>query len=191
MSRYQNTDAGVRLINLIERLGRILTNAGHAEGLKPVQWEALRYLARANRFSRRPAAVTRFLGLTKGTVSQTLIALENKGLIKRVAAAADRRSIHLTLTIEGRKLIQRDPARRLNAALEQLDPRQIAAGSELLQELLLRALKDSGGAPFGVCSTCRHFRRDVPGGNPNLCDLLREPLTAEDATAICVEHTPN
>ena len=37
---------------LIERIGRLLSADAHAARLAPVQWEALRYLGRANRFSR-------------------------------------------------------------------------------------------------------------------------------------------
>ena len=32
----------------LERLARLMRQTGHAAGLNPVQWEALRYLARAN-----------------------------------------------------------------------------------------------------------------------------------------------
>jgi hypothetical protein len=38
-------------------------------GLQPVQFEALHYLTRCNRYSDTPMAVTEFLGQTKGTVS--------------------------------------------------------------------------------------------------------------------------
>jgi len=68
---------------LIERIGRLLSTDAHAAGLLPVQWEVLRYLRRANRFSRTPAALTAYLGLTKGTVSQTLRALEGRGLVRK------------------------------------------------------------------------------------------------------------
>ena len=46
------------LSHLIERLARVLQNDGHCDGLKPTQWEVLRYLSRANRFSCTPGAVT-------------------------------------------------------------------------------------------------------------------------------------
>lgn len=66
------------ILILLERIGRVLQNDGHSEGLKPTQWEALRYFARANRFSRSPSALTAYLGMTKGTVSQTVGALEKR-----------------------------------------------------------------------------------------------------------------
>ena len=62
----------------LERLARIMRAREHEGGLNPAQWEALRYLSRANRFSDSPGALTRYLGATKGTISQTLMALERK-----------------------------------------------------------------------------------------------------------------
>ena len=70
--------------------------------LQPIQLSALNYLARCNRYSNTPLGVTDFLGLTKGTVSQSLKALEAKGLIEKRPDALDRRSVHLELTEEGR-----------------------------------------------------------------------------------------
>ena len=65
----------------LERLTRLMRAGEHEGGLNPAQWEALRYLSRANRFSNSPIALTRFLGSTKGTISQTIKALERKGFI--------------------------------------------------------------------------------------------------------------
>ena len=67
---------------LMDRLSRAMQRAQYAGGLNPAQWEALRYIARANRYSRSPSAVAEYLGATKGTVSQTLKALEHKGCTK-------------------------------------------------------------------------------------------------------------
>jgi DNA-binding MarR family transcriptional regulator len=73
------SDRAARAVDLIERMGRLLRASDHASGLNPAQAEALRYLLRANRFSRTPAALAEYLGSTRGTVSQTLLALEAKG----------------------------------------------------------------------------------------------------------------
>jgi DNA-binding MarR family transcriptional regulator len=62
---------------------RLMRAGEHEGGLNPAQWEALRYLSRANRFSNSPIALTRFLGSTKGTISQTIEALERKGFITK------------------------------------------------------------------------------------------------------------
>jgi DNA-binding MarR family transcriptional regulator len=57
---------------VLERLSRVLLNDSASGGLNPTQWEALRFFALANRFSSTPSGLTAFLGVTKGTVSQTV-----------------------------------------------------------------------------------------------------------------------
>lgn len=73
--------------------------------LQPVQLSALMYLARCNRYSNTPLGVTDYLGLTKGTVSQSLKLLETKGLIVRKQDDRDKRSVHLQLTESANTLL--------------------------------------------------------------------------------------
>ncbi len=175
---------------LLERLSRILQNEAHAGGLKPTQWEALRYLARANRFSRSPSAVTAYLGMTKGTVSQTLNALERKGLVRKKSDPADRRNLRIDLTARGAALLERDPVDGLMAAAGKLSARERRDLSAGLEKTLRAALRRRGGRPFGVCKTCRFFRRNAKDGSPHRCGLLEVPLSAEDGEKICVEQEP-
>lgn len=175
---------------LLERLGRVLHNDAHREGLKPTQWEALRYLARANRFSRSPSAVTAYLGMTKGTVSQTLAALERKGLVKKVTVPKDRRNVRIELTRKGKALLKKDPLADLEAAARKLTGKRAAQLGEGLHDLLLEALQQRGGRPFGACKTCRYFQRDAEDGKPHRCGLLEEPLSNPDSELVCVEQEP-
>ncbi len=91
----------------LERLARLMRAGEHEGGLNPAQWEALRYLSRANRFSNSPIALTRFLGSTKGTISQTIKALERKGFIAKSPRENEGRSICLALTDKGSEASQR------------------------------------------------------------------------------------
>ncbi|MCB1412399.1 MAG: MarR family transcriptional regulator [Xanthobacteraceae bacterium] len=175
------------LLGRLERLARSGVNVG---GLNPAQWEALRYLARANRFSRTPAALADYLGSTRGTVSQTLIALEQKGLARRSASRRDGRSVELALTPRGEALLKQDHIHDL--------ARDIAAGTgddaadllAALQAVLRATIARNEGRAFGVCHTCRHFHCDVrPGAaSPHHCGLLDEPLSRADSEAICQEQ---
>ncbi len=175
----------------LERLARLMRAGEHEEGLNPAQWEALRYLSRANRFSNSPGALTRYLGATKGTISQTVMALERKGLVAKSIREGEKRSVALLLTPKGEEALSRDPWSKLSAAAEDLGGKTRRRLAKGLRELLARELKRGGHLSFGHCHTCRYFRekgRDGDPQGPHLCMLLDEPLSASDLQLICVEH---
>lgn len=176
------------LLILMERLARVVLNESQTEGLKPAQWEALRYLARANRFSRTPTALTAYLGITKGTVSQTLIALERKGLVAKAVDPGDRRQVRTDVTAKGARLLVRDPIGAIAKAATGLTGQERHHLNDALEVLLREILRSRGGQPFGVCKTCRFFRRNAKEGAPHYCGLLDEPLTKNDSEQICIEQ---
>ncbi len=176
--------------HLIDRLDRLTRSGATTEGLNPAQWEALRYLVRANRFSKTPAALADYLGSTRGTVSQTLIALEQKGFIGRTQSLRDKRSIDLKLTPRGETILKDDPLLTLARDLASSANGDIGNLVETLREALRRAVARNDGKAFGACHTCRHFQRDVGISSraPHRCGLLDEPLSEADSRAICVEQ---
>ncbi len=179
-----------KIIVLIERLGRQISSEEHAAGLQPVQWAVLRYLHRANRFSRTAAAVTAYLGHTKGTVSQTLRTLETKGLIKKRVDGKDRRVNRLELTAAGKRLLREDPLTDAAWSLQDLSPQQHATMAAGLEQLLLARLDSQDRRPFGQCRDCLYFGRQHPDGQPHYCKLLETPLAEADSAAICFEQQP-
>jgi DNA-binding MarR family transcriptional regulator len=103
------------LLELVERLGNLmrteLRKSGSDESLQPVQLQALIYLSKANRYSNTPQALAEYLGLTKGTVSQTLLLLDRRGLIERFEDEIDRRVVRLRLSAAGERS-STNPSRR-------------------------------------------------------------------------------
>src|SRR3982751_1145499 len=97
------------LLELVERLGNLmrseLRKSGSDESLQPVHLQALVYLSKANRYSNTPQALADYLGLTKGTVSQTLLLLDRRGLIERFEDDIDRRVVRLRLSSAGQRLL--------------------------------------------------------------------------------------
>ena len=182
--------AAIEAAQLIDRLDRLTRSGANVAGLNPAQWEALRYLSRANRFSRTPAALADYLGATRGTVSQTLIALEQKGFVGRTQSARDKRSIDLELTHQGEAALKDDPLLALASDLALSAGRDIDNLVETLRAVLRRAVARNDGKAFGACHTCRHFQRDVAATShaPHRCGLLDEPLSEADSRAICVEQ---
>ena len=174
---------------MIGRLARIVAHDGHAAGLPPVQWEALRYLARANRFSRTPGALTAYLGATKGTVSQTLMALQRARLVDKSADPADRRAVRLELTAQGAAMLAPDEMTRFEQALAAIAPALQKSLHDGLASLLKARIAQDGGRPFGICRDCRHFAAgEGASESSHFCRLLKVPLTEADAGKICVEQ---
>ncbi len=176
------------LPEVIERLARALVAEAHGSPLKPVQWEALRYVARANRFSRTPSALATYLGTTKGTVSQTLQVLESRGLLQKISSPADLRQVRLELTKNGQECLGDNPLSRIEIAAANLDPQDAIIAATALQDILRDILSQRGGLPFGVCRTCRHFKAGEGKDQAHTCTLLKVDLTENDSSKICIEH---
>ncbi|WP_341501246.1 MarR family winged helix-turn-helix transcriptional regulator [Gallaecimonas sp. GXIMD4217] len=177
------------LYNLLERLASHLRSQARRgdTGLQPVQIDALHYLSRCNRYSNTPLGVTDFLGLTKGTVSQSLKVLESRGLIEKRADAHDKRVVHLLVTPAGRELLDGAiPPVELEQAMSALAAplQQQLLGD--LSTLLLALQRTNGMKSFAQCKSCRFNRRLEDGRFA--CGLTGEPLSEEEVELICREH---
>lgn len=174
-----------RTAELLKRFSRLIRASEHETGLNPVQWDALRYIARANRFSRNPSALTAYLGATKGTVSQTLKVLQRRGLIVKQPRAGRGRAIALSLSETGEALLRRDPLIDIEAATVALGTRA-AALPELLGGLLgeLQTLAD--WPRFGSCRECRYLERSGTGEVASYrCGLWASEVDASELERIC------
>lgn len=176
------------LLYRLERLARLLRAEGHAGGLNPAQWEALRYLSRANRFSNSPIALTAYLDATKGTVSQTVMALERKGLIAKGPREGEKRSITLAVTDKGREALASDPLLQMTEALEAVGGKSRRRMAKTADEILAAEGTRRKLQSFGSCPTCRFFRESSEQGA--FCMAFEQPLGAEDIRRICVAHVP-
>ena len=177
-AKEKDNVASGELLYRLERLARLLRAEGHAGGLNPAQWEALRYLARANRFSNSPIALTAYLNATKGTISQTVKALERKGLIVKAPRPGERRSIVLELTEKGRTSLASDPLNQLNAALDAVGGKSRRRMAKTADEILSAESKRRKLQNFGSCKSCRFFREKADEG-PH-CMAFETSLTAAD-----------
>lgn len=179
----------VRAAELVDRIARVTRELQYVDGLNPAQWEALRFLARANRYSRTPGALADFLGATKGTASQTLIALENKGYITRSRSFADRRSVYLELTEKGVEVLKRDPILGIEAAAVSLGPDIGATMVRGLSRLLHDIQQRHGIKEFGACADCSLFC--VAGHvsyaeDTDHCGNTGDRIQPEERSQICV-----
>lgn len=176
---------------LLERICALLrANARSVEaepGLQAVHLQILSYLASCNRYSDTPSAVAEYLGVTKGTASQSLARLEEKELIRKTPDPDDGRRMRLALTREGSRLLERAvPGEAFETALRQLPAAERERLARSLRDLL-RALQTAHGSrSFGICHTCRYHIQEHRGGYR--CGLTDEPLAAEEIGLACREH---
>jgi DNA-binding MarR family transcriptional regulator len=178
------------LFNLIERLANLLRQEtrleGQSLGLQPIQQEALYYLSTCNRYSDTTLAVTEFLGLTKGTVSQSLKILESKTLITKIKDKKDKRITHLKVTDAGRDFLMKTcPPQKFTDAISGLSSGEQLETKSLLQKVLHNYQQATGRTAFGVCKHCK-FNQQI--GNGILCGLTKEKLSIHDITLICREY---
>ena len=182
----------VDLFDLIERIAALIRSEERkkctAVGLQTVHLQALSYLSRCNKYSDTPAALTNYLGMTRGTVSQSLSLLEKKGYIKKTADMNDRRVIHLELLPEGKIILeQAKPAELFIKAAAMMGKKVDIVDYETVFSNMLAALqKANQSQSFGICKTCHYFTTMDDGF---LCGVTKELLTKNDSEKICQEHT--
>jgi len=182
-----------KIVELIDRLSRIAHSLQFTEGLNPAQWEALRYVARANRNSCSPSALADFMGSTKGTVSQTLKALENKGLIQRKRRDGDRRSVQISVTAIGQSVLSMDPLGKIHDALAPCD-RNIQGEVVAVLERLLDAVQlHQRISEFGPCLDCMHYKPEECTKTNSVgcrCGVSGDLFSALEIDRICADFSP-
>lgn len=166
----------------LERLARLVRSASQTDGLYPVQWEALRYLSRANRFSNSPHAMARYLGSTKGTISQTVLALTKKNMVEKTKRPSDSRSIVLRLTVNGQEILTKDPLKSVEESVENLGDKTAKRFSKAVEDILHTEVQRQNEPSFGTCHTCRFLRG-------KFCKVFRAEIETQDFNLICLEHS--
>ena len=178
-----------QLAPLLERLGalvhRSVRDDAARHGLLPIHVLVLGYLARANRYSDLPIAIAEYCGITRGTVSQTLAVLEDKGLLVKEPDERHGKRIHLLLTRAGRAALPNSWTQRLEQDLTSLPP-GAAALEDSLRGVLMTLQRLNGQRPFGVCRQCAHFLREYRRAR---CGRPGAPRAPEQPLKICREWT--
>jgi len=93
------------VFNLIEYMAGLIRSEERKRctelKLQFVHFQVLEYLSHCNKYSDTAAAITNYLGMTRGTVSQTLILLEKRELIEKRQDQIDKRVFHIQLLKKG------------------------------------------------------------------------------------------
>lgn len=146
--------AAFSVVGRISRLALLLQNQLEAVfaiyGLTGGEFDVLAALRRTGRpYRMTPTDLSRALIVTSGGMTRRLHALEDRGLVRRALDPSDRRSTTVTLTPDGRRLVEEvlrqhtQNETRLVSGLPEGDRRQLA---KLLRDLAL-SLDDTRPRP--------------------------------------------
>ena len=186
MSAAGNVD----VFDLIERMCALIRSEERKKctelGIQTVHLQVLDYLSRCNRYSDTPAALTSYLGMTRGTVSQTLLLLEKKGFIKKTIDAIDRRKLHLSLLEAGNDILKQTRTSDIFAQAAVLSKeKDFLNNEEAFMQALVALQKANKSQSFGQCKTCQFF---TIASEAFSCGLTKEQLSHSDSEKICQEH---
>jgi DNA-binding MarR family transcriptional regulator len=178
-----NVNGERQVAELALQLGRAAYGDTTADGLTPAQWMALRYFARANRFSRTVSAFAEFHATTRGTASQTVKSLAERGYLTRVRSERDGRSATFSLTERARRRLADDPFEAVVKAALALSPTQRNRTASGLRRILRQLAAERERPAMGVCALCGHLGSTA--GRNFQCRLLHESLAPPELEQIC------
>ncbi|KXW55992.1 MarR family winged helix-turn-helix transcriptional regulator [Ferrovum sp. PN-J185] len=183
----------IALFDIVERLANVMRGEfrriGGEEGLQPVHIQALLFLQQANRFSNTPQALSEYLNVTKGTVSQSLLLLDRHGLIERYQDDVDKRVVRLRLSLLGEAFLdETNPAGLWQSGAREISAHRIRYCVTVLRTILFEMQSINGGTPFGVCNNCIYYQRKSQ--RIHHCAWFGERLSGPETRKICREQAP-
>ena len=165
--------------------------AGLPTGVQPVQVQVLIFLLHHGEEMRTISYLASEFDLTKATISDTVKALERKGLITKAYDKRDTRSYRIHLSETGEEVANRTAlfTRGLSTPIEQMDT---PAKENLLASLIgiIRYLNGAGVITLQrMCFTCSHYRAD-PHSGTHFCQLMDQQLASTELRIDCPDHSP-
>lgn len=187
-----NSKNGLNLFNLINELANQIQNEIRRtcteQGLQLVHAQILFYLSKCNRFSDTLASVTDYLGITKGTVSQSIILLEKKGLLTKRYDNLDRRIQHVLISSKGDEILMKlFPPKNFIGALQKLTENQKENLEKTILEICNELTCSSQSIVFGSCHNCNFLKSD---GKFYQCAFARQPIIEKDLEKLCRAFSP-
>lgn len=182
-----------KFIAAIERLSRALRVARQQiatkHRLSTLQLGILEVLSDDR--PRRAGELADELDITQPTISDSLLALEEKQLLTRTPDPTDRRASVLSLTKAGNRMaaqIAHELAPLLDDKRATSDSDQAVALAVTLEEI--RRLQASGVITINrSCLTCQHYQPPTSTETAH-CILLDEQLEPRDLRVDCNDHLP-
>lgn len=197
-SFIDETSAEERVLVGLSRIGTVLRSQRWRRtapgGPHPTQVQFLVELLRTDPQGARLSELADRLALTQPTASESISALERKGLVERRIDPSDRRARVIVLTEAGRRAAAGAETWPdvLMGAVRELDEAERGVLLRLIVKLI-RGLQVRGEiAPQRMCVSCRHFRPGVHDDPrlPHHCGFVDAPFGDGQLRIDCRDHEP-
>jgi DNA-binding MarR family transcriptional regulator len=183
-------------VELLVQAARAWYFEGNQHGLRDREWMALRFLGRANRFSRTPSALAGFIGSTRATASQIVKTLESRSFLVRKPSHEDKRSVALHVTAQGEKCLnQHDPINHVVNAVSALGTDECVRLRDSLREVLNHLDATHQRLDASICRDCMFLAERSPSASPStvkgrataefVCRLYRAPISLDETELLC------
>ncbi|RMG14366.1 MAG: MarR family transcriptional regulator [Deltaproteobacteria bacterium] len=160
------------------------------EGLSAVQAQVLTVLARDGAMEMGQLASR--LSLTPATVSDSVAALERRGLLRREPVPSDRRRVRVKPTVRGKQLGESLASwpEIFQQGIEDLSPEEKALLLRVMMRMILSFLAKGVIQEARMCVTCTYFRPHVheDAERPHHCALVDLPLGLDSVRLDCPDH---
>jgi DNA-binding MarR family transcriptional regulator len=173
--------------DLLLQLGRSAYADCAAGGMTQAQWIAIRFFSRANRFSRTISGFAQYHVTTRGTASQTVKILVDKGYLVRTPSERDARSIRFDLTALARRKLSDDPLESITQVAGRLSADERTRLADSLRTMLADLRRSCRQPVSGICRLCSHLDRGGAERSAS-CRLMREPLAETEFDELCVRY---
>lgn len=161
-------------------------------GLSPTQAQILTMLASTGAPGARASDLATWLAVSLPTVSDSVRALVEKGLVAKQTDDSDRRAARLVLTDAGKKkaAVAAGWPDFLASAVDAMDSSEQEVFLAGLVKMI-RTLQERGQIPIArMCATCTHFRPNAhdDARTPHHCAFVDAPMGDRHLRLDCNEH---
>lgn len=162
-----------------------------AAGLNPTQLSILELLeGRPDGMSVKDIAA--HLGVSQPTATDSIIALERKGLLTKTSSPSDRRAVNVALTGDGLSALRKDSA---PPSVAEQAVAALAAGEQedmlLMLVKMIRHLQEIDAIPIQrMCVSCRYFApfAHTDAARPHHCNFVNAAFGQPDIRIDCRDH---
>lgn len=188
---FQNSDLSYKIVFALDKISEYFKNSlrekGNEHKLSPIQIQILLFIDNHTEKYLTVNYISDEFNVTKATISDSIKALEKKGVVRKIKNNKDSRSFTLELETEGRIIISDISSypKELKKIIKQVPSKnQDLLWKELYN--IINSLQRVGEINVQrMCNTCTYFSSN---NNQPYCKFLDKTLESNNLRLDCSEH---